>query len=144
MVALACLWFACASPPGEQFAVTWAIALLPAVLLLIAIQALGFGLWMAAITAKYRDLQHVSTVLIQLWMYGSAVVVPLSRVPEKYRAIAAINPVTFSIESFRCCLLGRGTVSWEAGACSVAISLLVLVSGVYLFNRTAKTFVDIA
>jgi len=138
------MWFRFMSPAGEHLHFTTAILLAPLVFLLAAIQGLAFGFVMAALTAKYRDLQQLSSVLIQLWMYGSAVIFPLSQVPKKYQTLVSLNPVTFVTEAFRVCLLGVGTISWAAGLYSVIISLVVLVGGLYLFNKTSRAFVDIA
>jgi lipopolysaccharide transport system permease protein len=120
------------------------IALFPLVLVLAAAQALGFGLWMASITAKYRDLQQLSAVLIQLWMYGSAVILPLAAVPARYRPFLSANPLTFTVEAFRACLLGSGSPSWPLGLYSVGTTIFVMLSGLYLFNQSTRTFVDIA
>jgi len=106
--------------------------------------SLGFGLWLAALTAKYRDLQQVVTVLLQVWMYGSAVMFPLSRIPDKYRLLISANPATFAIEAARVSLLGVETVSWGTGLWSVGLTLVVLLTGLRLFNRAAQTFVDVA
>lgn len=129
---------------GDALRVTWAIALFPLVVLELALMSLAFGLWMAAATAKYRDLQQVSAVLLQVWMYGSAVMFPLSKMPDKYRLLVSANPATFAIEAARRCLIGVGTVSWPAGLWSVGFTLVVLMTGLRLFNRTAQTFVDVA
>jgi lipopolysaccharide transport system permease protein len=131
-------------PGGDHLHISWAIFFLPLIVLELAAMALGFGLWMAALTAKYRDLQQVIAVLLQVWMYGSAVMFPLSRMPGKYRLLVSANPVTFAIEAARLSLLGVGTVSWGAGLWSVGLTLTVLVTGLRLFNRAAQTFVDIA
>lgn len=131
-------------PGGEHLHVSWTLSLLPLIVLDLAAMALGFGLWMAALTAKYRDLQQVITVLLQVWMYGSAVMFPLSQMPEKYRVLLALNPATFVMEAARLSLLGVGTVSWGAGLWSVGFTVIVLLSGLRLFNRTAQTFVDVA
>jgi lipopolysaccharide transport system permease protein len=129
---------------GESLRVTWALALFPLVVLELGLMSLAFGLWMAAATAKYRDLQQVSAVLLQVWMYGSAVMFPLSKMPDKYRLLVSANPATFAIEAARRCLIGVGTVSWPAGLWSVGFTLVVLMTGLRLFNRTAQTFVDVA
>jgi lipopolysaccharide transport system permease protein len=131
-------------PGGENLHVTWALLLFPLIVLHLGAIALAFGLWMAAATAKYRDLQQVSAVLLQVWMYGSAVMFPLSRMPGKYRVIASSNPATFAVEAARRSLIGVGTVSWPAGLWSVGFTLIMLVIGLRLFNRTAQTFVDVA
>ena len=137
-------WFRYGTPTGADLHLSASLLWLPLLFLLAAAQGLAFGLWMAAFTAKYRDLQQLSGVLIQMWMYGSAVIFPLSRVPEKYQALVSMNPVTFLVEAFRVSLLGVGTISWGTGLYAVALTLLVLVSGLFVFNKTARTFVDIA
>jgi len=131
-------------PGGSSLHVTWAIVLFPLIVLELAAMSLAFGLCMAAATAKYRDLQQVSAVLLQVWMYGSAVMFPLSRMQGKYRLLVSANPATFAIEAARRCLIGVGTVSWPAGVWSVGFTLVTLIIGLRLFNRTAQTFVDVA
>lgn len=138
------IYYKFATVSGAQLQPTAAMVLLPLVILQLAAMSLGFGLWMAALTAKYRDLQQISGVIIQLWMYGSAVVFPLSQVPLKYQTLVSLNPVTFASEAARYCLLGQGTLSWGAGLYSVAVTLVVVLSGLWIFNRTARTYVDIA
>ena len=138
------LWFRYGAAEPAALQLTLRILWLPLLLALAATQGLGFGLWMASLTAKYRDLQQLSAIILQLWMYASAVIFPLSHVPEKYRELASLNPITFLIEAFRYSLLGVGTVSLRTGIYSVGLSLLVLLGGLYVFNRTARTFVDIA
>lgn len=120
------------------------LLLFPFVVILVGAMSLGFGLWMSALTAKYRDLQQLSGIIIQLWMYGSAVVFPLSQIPHRYQTLVSLNPVTFASEAARYCLLGEGTISWNAGFYSVGATILVLLSGLWIFNRTARTYVDIA
>jgi lipopolysaccharide transport system permease protein len=128
---------------GAALTPSWHLVFVPVLILLAAVQGLGFGLWMAAITAKYRDLQHVAGVIIQLWMYGSAVIFPLSQIPENYRSLVALNPITFLTESFRFCLLGQGTLSWSSGLYAVTVSIAVLLAGLVVFDRTARKFIDI-
>jgi lipopolysaccharide transport system permease protein len=139
-----CLYYRVAKPEAAAPQLSWAIIVLPLVVLHLAVMAMGFGLCMAALTAKYRDLQQISVVLLQVWMYGSAVMYPLSQMPQKYREIFSVNPATFAIESARFCLLGRATLSWQAGAWSIGVTLAMLLIGLRLFNQTARTFVDIA
>ncbi len=129
---------------GADLQPTTAMLLLPLVVVQLAGMSLGFGLWMAALTAKYRDLQQISGVIIQLWMYGSAVVFPLSEIPAKYQTLVSLNPVTFASEATRYCLLGHGTLSWAAGVYSTAVTVAIVLSGLWIFNRTARTYVDIA
>ena len=132
------------NPGTTHIHTSWEIALFPLVVLLLAAMALGFGLWIAALTAKYRDLQQVTALLVQVWMYGSAVMYPLSQMHGKLRLLISLNPATFAIEAARLCLIGVGTVSWVWGAWSVGFTLAALWLGLRVFNRTAQTFVDVA
>lgn len=142
--AAAWCWFRFGTSEGASLAVSPALAWLPLLFLLAAAQGLAFGLWMAALTAKYRDLQQLAAVIIQLWMYGSAVIFPLSQVPERYRDLVSLNPVTFLVEAFRVSLLGAGTVSMASAGYAIGVTAVALAGGLYLFNRTARTFVDVA
>jgi len=129
---------------GAQLHPSLAMLYLPLIIVYLGAMSLGFGLWMATLTAKYRDLQQLAVVIIQLWMYGSGVIFPLSQVPLKYQALVSLNPVTFATEAARYCLLGQGTLSWPAGLWSVGVTVVVLFCGLWNFNRTARTYVDIA
>jgi lipopolysaccharide transport system permease protein len=138
------IYYKVATPNGHFLIPTWHILFVPLLIILAALQGLGFGLWVAALTAKYRDLQQLSGVIIQLWMYGSAVLFPLSQIPPKYQTLVSLNPVTLVTEGFRFCLLGQGTLSWPAAVYSVTLSILVAVTGLLAFDRTARKFIDIA
>jgi lipopolysaccharide transport system permease protein len=138
------LYYKFFTPAGGLLHLSLVIFYLPFIILYLGAMSMGFGLWMAVLTAKYRDLQQLSVVIIQLWMYGSGVIFPLSQIPVKYQAIVSLNPVTFATESARYCLLGQGTLSWAAGLWSVGVTTVVFFSGLWNFNRTARTYVDIA
>ena len=103
---------------------------------------LGVGLWISSVTARYRDLKHAMPFLLLLWMFLTPVIYPLSRVPPEYRAFALANPVAPVVEAFRHALLGAGTVVPGALVGSLASTLLILVSGVLIFQRTERTVVD--
>lgn len=124
------------------FQMDWRVVFLPLLVLQSAALSLGLGLFMSALTAKYRDLVHLSPLLIQLWMYATPVIIPLSVFPEKWRWVVALNPMTSIVESFRLMLLGTGTVEPLYLALSVAFTVLILVVGVLLFGKVEKTFVD--
>ncbi len=137
-------WAYFKDPGGTHLHTSWRIVFFPLVILELGVMAMGFGLWMAALTAKYRDLQQVSALLVQVWMYGSAVMYPLSQMQGKYRTLISLNPATFAIEAARLCLIGVGTISLRDGLWSVGFTLVALWSGLRVFNRTAQTFVDVA
>jgi len=114
----------------------------PALVLQSAALGLGVGLWISALTTKYRDFAFLATFLTQLWMYASPVVYPISQVPERWMWLAALNPMTGIIEAYRKAFLGVGVVSPHLISMSVCITALVLLTGLIMFSRAEKTFVD--
>jgi len=125
------------------FGMDWRVVLLPLLVLQTAVLSLGVGLVMSALTAKYRDLTHLSALLIQVWMYATPVIYPLSEFPVRWRWIAALNPMTPIVEAFRLVLLGVGTVTPLHIVSSIATTVVLAVAGLMLFSRVEKTFVDI-
>lgn len=121
----------------------WLLAL-PLVVLHTALLALGVGLILSSISAKYKDFSQLATYLVQVWMYASPVIYPLSKIPPHWRWLAVLNPLTSIIEAFRSMLLGTHSVSAAQYACSAAVSAALCVLGVLLFQRVARTFVDFA
>jgi lipopolysaccharide transport system permease protein len=119
------------------------ILTLPLFLLLAVASALAMGLWLAALNVKYRDVGYIIPFLIQIWMYASPVVYPVSLVPERWRIIFALNPMTGVIEGFRAALLGTPSLDWLTLIPSVVIVIILLVSGALYFRRTEKTFADV-
>jgi lipopolysaccharide transport system permease protein len=127
---------------GADFRPTWAIALFPLLVLLMALLGLGIGLIITAMTTKYRDLSFLVQFGVQLLMYMTTVIYPLSAAPEKYRWIIELNPMTAIIEAFRFGFLGQGEfTAWSLGYSSAA-TLAILLVGVMIFNKTEKSFVD--
>ena len=121
----------------------WHVVLLPLLVLETAVFSLGVSLVMSALTAKYRDLTHLSALLIQVWMYATPVIYPLSEFPVRWRWVAALNPMTPIVESFRLILLGVGTVTPLQIVASMATTVVVTAAGLMLFSRVEKTFVDL-
>lgn len=117
--------------------------LIPVVLIHLGIMGLGFGIIISSLTTKYRDLSILVGFGIQLWMYITPVVYPLSQAGEgPLRTLLLINPVTSPIEVFRFALLGQGTIAPLALLWSWCFTLLVAIFGVMVFNRVEKTFMD--
>ncbi len=116
--------------------------LYPLIVVHMAVLALGVGLVLSTLTAKYRDLTHIQGFLVQLLMYATPIIYPLSRVPEKWQWIAQLNPMTAIVEATRKLLLGVGTVEPRQYAISVAVSVLILLVGLFSYQRAARTFVD--
>jgi lipopolysaccharide transport system permease protein len=119
--------------------------LLPVLILLIAAQGLGLGMMISALTTKYRDLAFIVSFGVPLLMYATTVIYPLSMAEQKFPAyswIIKLNPVTCIIETFRYGFLGKGSFSWELLAYCSFITLLLLITGIIVFNRVEKSFVD--
>lgn len=119
----------------------WAFAL-PLLLVLMAGLGLGFGIIISSMTTKYRDLQYLVSFGVGLWMYATPVIYPVSSIPEKWRWVADVNPVTPIIETFRMGFLGAGEASWARLAYSAVFMVVVLLIGTIIFNHVEKTFID--
>ena len=127
---------------GAQFEVTYAILFFPVLVIMMALLGLGTGLIITAITTKYRDLTFLITFGVQLLMYGTTVIYPLSAAPEPFKKYIELNPMTGIIEAFRFAFLGRGEFTlWSVGY-SAIFTLVFLFLGVVIFNKTEKNFVD--
>jgi lipopolysaccharide transport system permease protein len=116
--------------------------LFPVIVILLALQGLGFGLIITALTTKYRDLAFLVTFGIQLAMYATPVIYPLSATPQQFKEIIALNPLSGLIETFRYSFLGTGQFYAGYFYYSVCFSLGVFFIGLVIFNRTEKNFVD--
>jgi lipopolysaccharide transport system permease protein len=129
------LWYSHAPGPG--------ILLLPLFLLLTVIAALGVGVLLASVTVAYRDFRIVVPYIVQIGMFLSPVVYPATLVPERYRWVLALNPMTGIIGGFRGALLNH-PFDWPAIATAAVVSVALLVIGVLNFRRTERRFADIA
>jgi lipopolysaccharide transport system permease protein len=136
------LWFKFLSSAGAQFGLDGALVWFPAVLIQLAALSLGAGLWLSALTTRYRDINFLVPFLVQVWMFATPVIYPLSRVPERWRWVAALNPMTAPTEALKLMFLGAGQVSLTLVAISAGVTLVLLLSGLMLFSRVEKTFVD--
>ncbi|RZJ28600.1 MAG: ABC transporter permease [Flavobacterium sp.] len=130
---------------GADIHVTYALAFFPILVLLMALLGLGFGLIITAVTTKYKDLTFLVTFGVQLAMYGTTIIYPLSEAHKKSEYIAAIiqlNPMTGIIEAFRYAFLGRGEFTvWSIGYPAI-LAVVVFFLGIVIFNKTEKNFVD--
>lgn len=104
--------------------------------------ALGCGLILSSLTAKYRDVAYIQGFVVSMLMYATPVIYPLSKIPEKYQWIANINPMTAVVEATRHIFLQVGTVSSADYLQSLGISITLLFVGIFLYQRAARTFVD--
>jgi lipopolysaccharide transport system permease protein len=104
---------------------------------------LGFGIWISSISTKYRDIKFALPFFVQLWMYATPIIYPISMIPEKYRILILLNPMAPVIEIFRLGYLGTGTININHILMSIVITFFVLLSGIIIFNKMEKTFIDI-
>lgn len=114
----------------------------PLLIALLAGLGLGVGIIVSSLTTKYRDLSFLVNFGVQLAMYATPVVYPLSMVSEKYRYWLELNPMTHIIEAFRAIYLGVGSFSWGGLVFSAAFVVIVLFAGILIFNRVEKSFMD--
>jgi lipopolysaccharide transport system permease protein len=122
---------------------TWGALLLPLLVLLATLAALGVGLWLAALNVEYRDVGYVIPFLAQIWMYLTPVAYPASVIPERWQAIYALNPMVGVVQGFRWALLGEMPFPAYPLAMSVVFVTLFLVTGLFYFRRMERTFADI-
>jgi len=122
---------------------TAAIVTLPLWILLLAAGAFGAGLVAAALTVKYRDVQYVLPVLVQLLLYASPVAYAASRVPERWRALYGLNPLVGAIEGLRWAMLGTDVPDAGAVTWSVLAAALAVAAGVIVFRRMERSFADV-
>ncbi|MFQ5578413.1 MAG: ABC transporter permease [Anaerolineae bacterium] len=126
---------------------TLAVLLLPFFLLLAGLTALGFSLWLSALNVRFRDVKYMVPFIVQTWMYVTPVVYGSTLIPERFRFLLGLNPMTGVVEGFRWALLGRYLTDVQAPGLlfwiSVVIALAVLVGGMIFFRATERTFADI-
>jgi lipopolysaccharide transport system permease protein len=146
LVTLLAFWcyFKFFTSAGPSIQPGWDLLLFPLIVLQISALGLGVGLWLSALTAKYRDLAFLTGTLVQLWMYATPIIYPVSQIPEKWRWVSSLNPMEMPIITIRQMFLGQaGGVSGDF-TLSILFTLVVLATGVIAFNKAEKTFVDIA
>src|SRR5665213_799137 len=114
----------------------WSLVVIPVLLVATMLTAAGVGCWFAALNIQYRDVKYVIPFLVQIWMYASPIVYPMSIVPAKYRAIYALNPIAGVVEGFRSSLLGTNAIAWSTIGISLAAGLVLFVSGAIYFRHT--------
>lgn len=119
----------------------WVLAT-PLLLLMMAAYGLGLGVIVSALTTRYRDLSILVTFGVQLYMYLSPIIYPISTLSEPWRTLSALNPITPIVEIFRYAYLGAGTVDLGMLALSFSVIVVVLIVGIMMFNKVERTFMD--
>ncbi len=116
---------------------------IPVLVALIILTALGVSVWLSALDVQYRDVRYAVPFLMQVWLFGSPVIYSVSDVPERWRPLLALNPMTGVIEGFRWALLGTGDPPLAALAGSIAIVVVLVSTGLLYFRRMERTFADV-
>jgi len=119
------------------------IVILPFLIGLTFLCAVGVGLWLSAMNVQYRDIRYAIPFIIQIWMFVSPVIYPASLVTERYKWVLALNPMGGVINAFRACVLGHKSVDWMILCVSTMTILVLFFSGLYYFRRMEKTFADV-
>lgn len=118
------------------------VLLLPLLILMLAGLSLGFGIIISSMTTKYRDLTILFTFIVQLWMYATPIIYPLSTMSPKRQWIMALNPVTSIVEAFKYGTMGVGTFSWAQLGYSFGFMVFLLAIGIVVFNKVQRSFMD--
>lgn len=118
------------------------ILLFPILLIIMALMGLGFGLIFSSMTTKYKDLKFLIQFGVQLLMYATPIIYPLSAIPEKYRFYIFLNPITHIIETFKFAFIGIGEFSFIGLTYSIVFTLGILFLGIVIFNKTQQNFMD--
>jgi lipopolysaccharide transport system permease protein len=118
------------------------VVLVPVLLLLAVGVALGLGLWLSALNVQYRDVRYAVPFLLQVWLFATPIVYPVSLIPERWRIVAAVNPMAGVVEGFRSALLGT-PLPRDLVAGSAAVTILLVVSGAMYFRRVEQRFADV-
>jgi lipopolysaccharide transport system permease protein len=127
---------------GSAIKMSYWVFLTPLLLLQMAALGLGLGILISSLTTKYRDLRYVIGFGVQLWMYATPIVYPISQIPEKWQWVFALNPMSATVETARYAFLGAGVIRpWNLGI-SLGMTALVLFAGIVMFSRIEKTFMD--
>ncbi len=119
------------------------ILLFPLLIVMLAGLALGFGIIISSMTTKYRDLTILFSFVVQLWMYGTPVIYPLSTITdERLKLLMQLNPITSIIETFKFGVMGVGSFSWGALLYSFGFMVVIMAIGIVVFNKVQKSFMD--
>ena len=115
---------------------------LPLVVALMAVISMGFGMLFSSLTTKYRDLQFLLVFAVQLWMYATPVIYPLSSIPPAYVKYIQLNPITPLVEAIRYGFLGQGAFRWAGIGYSCGFAAVIFLIGLLVFSRVEKSFMD--
>jgi lipopolysaccharide transport system permease protein len=126
-----------------RIAPTWKIVFWPLVVLDMLVVTLGISMWLAALNVRYRDIKHIIPFMVQLGLWVTPVLYPVSYLSPRWRLLLALNPLSAVMEAFRACLFPSYQLDWRLMAASLGTSILFLVIGVLYFRKAERSFADI-
>jgi lipopolysaccharide transport system permease protein len=121
----------------------WHAVVIPVLLFMALMTALGVGLWLSALNVRYRDIPYAIPFLTQIWLYATPVIYPVSLVPQRYHWLLALNPMTGVVDGFRWAVLGRGLPEYSVYGVSAAVGACLVFSGLWYFKRVERRFADV-
>jgi len=127
---------------GVPLFLSWQMFLLPLFVIMAGLMGLGFGLFISAMTIKYRDLKYLLNFGMQLWMYATPIVYPTSEIPERWKFLIMLNPISPIVEIFRKTLLGLGHISIQWFLYSIFFLIFLIFTGIIIFNKVERNFMD--
>lgn len=119
------------------------LILLPFLIICAFLSATGIGFWLSTLNVKYRDVGHILPFFIQLLLFATPVIYPATILPEKYRWLLSLNPISGVIEAHRACILSHQPINWLSLAISVGVTFLLFIPGAFYFRRMERTCADI-
>jgi lipopolysaccharide transport system permease protein len=122
---------------------TFKILLIFPLVLVASLLALSIALWLGPINVRFRDIKHTVPFMLQVWMYASPIVYPLSQVPDEYKLLYSLNPMVGVIEGFRWAVFDRGSPDFVALGMSLVIIAVLLVGGLVYFKKQERQFADV-
>jgi lipopolysaccharide transport system permease protein len=127
---------------GLVIVITWKLLLIPFFILLAAITALGFGIWFSCWGVRYRDINHLLPVIVQIWFFASPVTYPTSLVHGKTRLLYGLNPMMASIDGVKWCIFGDIYTPGIEIIWPILISIFILITGIFFFHHAQRKFAD--
>jgi len=127
---------------GASISMNLYLLLIPVLLFIMALMGLGFGIIISSLTTKYKDLQFLVSFGVQLLMYATPIIYPLSSIPDKYKIFVLLNPMTSIVETFKYALFSNSSFSWTMLGYSGVFTLVILALGILLFNKIEQRFID--
>ncbi|OGW40599.1 MAG: phosphate ABC transporter permease [Nitrospirae bacterium RBG_13_39_12] len=119
------------------------VVMIPVLIFLIFIVAVSCGLLLSALNVEYRDFQHVIPFIVQIWMFVTPVIYPVTLFPEKYRWLLSLNPMSGFIEAFRAATLGHQPINWNLLTVSLVVTFVMFIAGIFYFKKVERSFADV-